>query len=135
MRRALILLPLFALLGGCSALWPQPSDAYLDSLAGALAEHACPPAGLGTVFGAYDAWTGKAPLGDGYYPGIEADALLAQADAFRLAGCDEAARRSYEELLRRFSGASFRAQRARALWWLRTLPPPYPVTRSPTRAI
>lgn len=107
--------------------------AYRAALARALDARSCLASRIEPVFDAYERWYWVAAADPGHYRGMEADVLLRQADAFLAVGCEIAARRSYDEVLRRFDDDDLSDRRAAALRGLGTLPPPYPLNESPAR--
>lgn len=120
-------------LAGCAAFEPGPDEIYRRTLETALESRFCPPSKVAAVFSAYERWYEVAQSAPGYVFASEADVLLAQAEAFQTVGCDDAARASYESLLNRFLSDAYIEQRIRATRALEKLPPPYPLSGSPTR--
>jgi hypothetical protein len=119
-----------ALAGGCATLAPSPELSYRDALDTALTSRACAPAKVAAVFAAYDTWFRTIPA---TRRDEAAGLLLTQAEAFRTLGCDDAARASLETVLRRYPGEADAEVRHEALRGLQTLPPPYPLSRTPVR--
>jgi hypothetical protein len=132
-RRIWVLLTALLSGAGCASLGVDPGGAYRDTLGQALANRSCSPSRTAAVFTAYEGWYRIAAGEPDHYVGAEADVLLSQAEAFRSIGCDEAARVSYQEVLRRFASDAFSGQRERAIQALQALPPPYPISQSPIR--
>jgi len=133
MRRWLWGATITAVLTGCATAPDGADGKYRAALARALEVSSCPASRIEPVFVAYDRWFWVAAGDRGHYRGMEADVLLGQGEALLSVGCVEAARRSYDEVLSRFGDDDLSDRRAAALRVLQTLPPPYPLTGSPTR--
>jgi len=133
MRRGLWEAAILAVLTGCATAPDGADGKYRAALARALEAKSCPASRIEPLFVAYDRWYWVAAGDSGHYRGMEADVLLSQGEALLSIGCVDAARRSYEEVLSRFGDDDLADRRAAALRVLHTLPPPYPLTGSPTR--
>jgi len=79
----------------------------------------CSPSRVAEVFVALDGWAVAASREE------QGQILLLQAEAFRRAGCESAARASLERVLVLFPTREGAPWRAEALRGLQTLPPPF----------
>lgn len=114
----------------CALIDPTPDERFRQTLSTALDSRICSPAKTAATFAAFDAWADTVP--NDRREEVAA-VLLAQAEAFRNLGCEDAARISLERVLARFPSETQAQYRFEALRGLQSLPPPYPVDNRPPR--
>lgn len=113
-------------LAGCAQLSQAPDSDYRQALEKAITAGQCDGDSVRDLWSAYGRWYAVASSIAGYPKTDEAVALLRQGDQFRILGCPELARASYQTLIRRFPEEGYAAICEAAHASLRTLPPLLP---------
>lgn len=111
-------------LGGCAQLSQAPDSDYRQALEKAITAGRCDGESVRDLWSAYDRWYAVASSIAGHPKTDEAVALLRQGDQFRILGCPDVARASYQTLIRRFPEDGFAPLRESARASLQALPPP-----------
>ncbi|CAO3459144.1 hypothetical protein [Azospirillum largimobile] len=114
-------------LAGCAQLSQAPDSDYRQALEKAITAGQCDGDSVRDLWSAYGRWYAVASSIAGYPKTDEAVALLRQGDQFRILGCPEVARASYQTLIRRFPEDGFTPLREAARASLQALPPPLPL--------
>ncbi|AWK88220.1 hypothetical protein [Azospirillum thermophilum] len=127
---AAVAAPLAALLtatlavAGCMMSSPAPDTEYRQALEKAIEAGRCEGPQVQAMWAAYHRWYAVSTSIGYYHPNSEAEALLRQGEMFRILGCANVARATYEMLLQRFPGPNFEFERDFASRALASLPPP-----------
>ena len=122
-------------LAGCAQVPQAPDSDYRQALEKAITAGQCDGDSVRDLWSAYGRWYAVASSIAGHPKTDEAVALLRQGDQFRILGCPEVARASYQTLIRRFPEDGFTLLRETARASLQALPPPAPgTTPAPVQA-
>lgn len=118
---------------GCTLPDAAPDTVYRQALESAVEAGQCEGPGIDALWSSYRRWYAVSASIAHYHPASEAEALLRQAEMFRILGCPAVVRATYEFLLQRFPGPAFAAERETALRGLTGLGPPLPLFRPGAR--
>lgn len=118
---------------GCATPPPAPDTAYRQAVESAIVAAACEGPAVDRVWSAFHQWYAAASTLADYDMGSEAAALLRQGEMFRILGCPDQARASYQTLLARFPHPRYAPEREHAAHALMALPPPAVLPGNPTR--
>ncbi|AWU97744.1 hypothetical protein [Azospirillum ramasamyi] len=113
-----------SVLAGCAQLSQAPDSDYRQALEKAITAGQCDGESVRDLWSAYGRWYAAASSIAGHSRTDEAVALLRQGDQFRILGCPEVARASYQTLIRHFPEDGFTPLREAARASLQALPPP-----------
>lgn len=118
-----------ALAAGCATAPSTPDSDYRQALEAAISAGACEGPSVQAMWAAYQRWYAVAATMPSYHRGSEADALIQQGEMFRILGCRDVARASFDMVLKRFPGPSYAAQRDGATRALAAIDPPLRLNR------
>lgn len=116
---------------GCATVPATPDTAYRQALETAITAAKCEGPAVEAMWAAYHRWYSAAATMPSYHRSSEADALLQQGEMFRILGCRDVARASFDMVLKRFPGPSYALKREEASRALAALDPPLRLNRDP----
>jgi hypothetical protein len=120
-----------ALATACSTVPDAPDAEYRRALEAAISAGKCEGPTIDALWSAYHHWYSVAATMPSYHRATEADALLQQGEMFRILGCPEVARASFDMVLKRFPGTPYAMKRDHASRALAGIDPPLRLNRGP----
>lgn len=119
------------LVAACSTVPDAPDAEYRRALEAAISAGKCEGPTIDALWSAYQRWYAVAATMPSYHRATEADALLQQGEMFRILGCPDVARASFDMVLKRFPGTLYAMKRDQASRALAGIAPPLRLNRDP----